>query len=42
MYIESTCDKWDCYRIDFVQGYHNNASFYTKVMTGHYVLFIDV
>lgn len=41
MYIQSNCDKWECYNIDYVQGYHHNASFFCKVVPGFYVLYID-
>lgn len=41
MYISSNCDKWDYYRIDYVQGYINHSAFFTKVVPGEYILFID-
>lgn len=34
IYIDSDCDKWEHYQIDFHQGYyHNNVSF-TKISPG--------
>ena len=41
MYIESNCDKWEYYHIDYVQGYHNNSSCFTRVVAGFYVLYVD-
>ena len=41
MYIESNCDKWDYYAIDYVQGYHYNSAEYCRVIEGFYVLYID-
>ena len=41
MYISSNCDKWEYYRIDYVQGYENHAAIFTKGTVGDYVLFID-
>ena len=29
-YIDSECDKWESYGIDYMQGYHHNAILFTK------------
>jgi len=42
MYITSSCDKWEYYRIDYVQGYTNHAGSFTKVVPGEYVLYVDI
>ena len=42
MYITSSCDKWQYYSIDYIQGYENTASFFTSVVPGEYVLFMHV
>ncbi len=41
MYITSNCDKWEYYRIDYVQGYTNHSAAFTKVIPGEYVLYVD-
>jgi hypothetical protein len=41
MSVESTCDKWEYFRIDYVQGYTNYCAFFTKVVPGDLVLFIN-
>lgn len=41
MYVSSSCDKWDCFGIDYVQGYHNTATYYCKAVEGSYVLYVD-
>lgn len=41
MYIESNCDKWEYYSIDYVQGYHNGTTFFSDVVVGDYVLYVD-
>ena len=40
LYSDSTCDKWEYRRIDFLQGYHDSTTFYEHVSAGNYVLFI--
>lgn len=42
MYIESNCDKWAYYAIDYVQGYHNSSAAFCRVNEGFYALYIDV
>lgn len=42
MYVTSSCDKWEYYLIDFVQGYTNHSASFTKIVQGEYVLYIDV
>ena len=29
-YIESDCDKWSCYCIDYEQGYHHSSSSFNR------------
>lgn len=41
MYVTSNCDKWSYYRIDYVQGYESRGTFFTQLIAGEYVLFID-
>jgi hypothetical protein len=41
MYGESNCDKWEYYRIDYVQGYTNHSAFYSRVLPAEYVLYIN-
>ena len=40
LYANSTCDKWEYRRIDFLQGYNDSITFYEHVSPGHYVMFI--
>ena len=40
-YISSSCDKWEYYKIDYIQGYENHSALFTQITNGDYVLFVQ-